>query len=62
MWDDSYAPTVSMYVVHVCAVLEGTASAWTAAEARQLGQKLGLTQSGSMLAAGDCPNPENSPP
>ena len=28
MWDDSFGPVVAMYVVHTCAVLNGSASAW----------------------------------
>jgi len=50
-WDDSYAPAVAQYVVHSCAVIGGSASAWMAQEARHLGDRLGLTPQG-MAALG----------
>jgi hypothetical protein len=46
MWDDSYAASISMYIASVSAVLAGTAAGWQAAEARQLGDRLGLTPEG----------------
>ncbi len=46
MWDDAYSTTVAMYVTHTAAVLAGTAAGWQAQEARQLGDRLGLTPQG----------------
>lgn len=50
-WDDSAALPVSMLVVYHSAVLAESASAWQAAEARYLSDKLGLTPQG-MVALG----------
>lgn len=50
-WDDSYASAVAQFVVHSCAVIGGSASAWMAQEARHLGDRLGLTPQG-MAALG----------
>jgi hypothetical protein len=57
MWDDSFAPVVAMYVVHTCAVLSGSASAWMAAEARHLADRLGLTPTGLNSCGWRLPEP-----
>jgi hypothetical protein len=53
-WDDSETLAVSLLVVFRSAVLEGTASAWQATEARHLMDRLGLTPLGrqSIVGAG----------
>lgn len=45
-WDESVSSLVAAYVVYTAAVLAGTATAWQAAEMRQLGDRLGLTPTG----------------
>lgn len=57
MWDDSYTSTVAMYVSHVSAVLEGTASAWQAQEARHLSDRLGLSPAGMLACGWRLPDP-----
>jgi hypothetical protein len=57
MWDDSYGPVVAMCVVHTCAVLNGSASAWMAAEARHLADRLGLTPTGLNSCGWRLPEP-----
>jgi hypothetical protein len=50
-WDDSHAATVAMLIVHEQAILSGHGAAWVAAEARFIGEALGLTPR-SMAALG----------
>ena len=57
MWDDSFAPAVAMYVAHTCAVLDGSASAWMATEARHLADRLGLTPTGMNSCGWRLPEP-----
>ncbi|MFF5959520.1 phage terminase small subunit [Streptomyces luteogriseus] len=43
MWDDTARGTVALLLVYEAAVLNGSASAWQAQEARYAGEALGLT-------------------
>ncbi len=43
MWDDTARGTVALLIVYEAAVLNGSASAWQAQEARYAGEALGLT-------------------
>ena len=50
-WDDSFIPTVAVFVIYNTTVMQGAASAWMAQELRHAAQALGLTPSG-MAALG----------
>lgn len=43
MWDDTARGTVAVLIVYEAAVLDGTAAAWMAQEARYAAEALGLT-------------------
>jgi hypothetical protein len=43
MWDDSARGTVAALIVFETAILDGSATAWQAAEARHASEALGLT-------------------
>lgn len=45
-YDDTFVPAVAAYVVHASAIYTGAANAWSAAEFRYMGDKLGLTPAG----------------
>lgn len=61
-WDDSCAAAVAMYMCHTLAVLEGTATAWQAQEARHLADRLGLTPQGMLALGWRLPEPGESMP
>lgn len=58
VWDESFASTVALYVVHSCAVLGVGATAWRAQEARHLAEALGLTPAGLQARGWRIANPQ----
>jgi hypothetical protein len=48
-WDESYAAAVAVFVMLTVDLLAGQGTAWRAAEARQLADRLGLTPAGLLM-------------
>lgn len=48
-WDEAYAASVALFVVFTVETLSGQGTAWKAAEARQLADRLGLTPAGLVM-------------
>lgn len=60
-YDDSYALAVASYVIFTLAILDGSAPAWMAAEARRVGDDLGLTPGGMHRLGWVLPDPAPAP-